>query len=528
MNITNITLWSETVGFPLLTTMTLVPMVAMVIVLLSPSSVMAWRVGVAGAVATLVLSIYLLIIFDANLPGIQLFEHVETLGLSYSVGIDGASVLFIPLVAILMLLTLLYTLGTPRAADRIHIACLLSFEAILIGAFSAMNAMQFWIWCALELVPTVLITMRASYGQNRRWAIALLLQYWIGGLLMALVGFFLLALGVMDAGDPFTFDWLVLKQNDNVLEYGNLIFFLLFFGFAIRMPLFPFHGWFPVFAEQGFVPSVAIFLVGLKLGIYAMIRFVLPIIPELAEQWSWFVLALGLIGIFYGALMAFMQIDLRRLVAFAVISHTCMLIIGVFDFNNQGLEASILLSISYGLATAGLLFSIGMIYRRAQTAFIPRLGGMFNVSFAIAFLFLICALSTMSMPGTPGYDGAHMLIEGTITRNGWLVSIAILIGNVLAAAFLLRAFQLVFFVASKRKQKSYASSSQARSQPSPRDERIIAIVICLLLVGIGFHTSPWFNIIDQGEKNISVLNSISHNTIDTDSINFNLKDTNNE
>jgi len=528
MDITNITMWSEAVGFPLLTTMTLVPLVTMVIVLLSPSSAMAWRVGFAGALLTLALSIYLLVVFDTNLPGIQLYEQVDILGFSYSVGIDGASILFIPLVAILMLLTLLYTLRTPRATDRIHIACLLSFEAILIGAFSAMNAMQFWLWCALELVPAVMITIRASYGQNRRWAVALLLQYWIGGLLMTLAGFCLLALGVMDAGDPFTFDWLVLKQNDNALEYGNLIFFLLFFGFAIRMPFFPFHGWFPVFVSQGFVPSVGIFLVGLKLGIYAMIRFVLPIIPEIAEQWSWFVLTLGLIGIFYGALMALMQIDLRRLIAFAVISHTCMLVIGIFDFNNYGLEASILLSISYGLATAGLLFCIGMIYRRAHTAFIPRLGGMFNVSFSIAFLFLICALSTMSMPGTPGYDGAHILIEGTITRNGWLVSIAILIGNVLAAAFLLRAFQLVFFVASKRKQKTYSPSTLVRSQPSPRDERIIAVSICLLLVGIGFHTSPWFNIIDQSERNISVLDSITHNAIDTNSVILNTKDINNE
>ena len=528
MDFTNITLWSETVGFPLLTTMTLVPLVTMVIVLLSLSSVMAWRVGFVGALLTLTLSIFLLTVFDADLPGIQLYEQIERFGFTYSVGIDGASILFIPLTAVFTLLVLFYTLATPHATDRIHIASILAFEAILIGAFSAMNAMQFWLWCALELVPVALITIRSGYGQNRRWAVALLLQFWGGGLLMTLAGFFLLALGVMGTGELFTFDWLVLKQSNHVLEHGNLIFFLLFFGFAIRMPLFPFHGWFPVLAEQGAMASVGIFLVGIKLGIYAMIRFVLPIIPEIAELWSWFVLALGLVGIFYGALMALMQINLRRLVAFAVISHTGMLVIGIFDFNNYGLEASILLSISYGLATAGLLFSIGMIYRRTHTAFIPRLGGMFNASFAIAFLFVICTLSTMVMPGTPGYDGAHLLIEGTIYANGWLVSIAILIGNVLAAAFLLRAFQLVFISASKRSYGSHTLDSQERSRPSPRDERIIAVVICALLIGIGFHTSPWFNIIDQSEKNISALDSITHNTIDINSVIIDTKDINNE
>ena len=306
-----------------------------------------------------------------------------------------------------------------------------------------------------------------------------------------------LAFGLIDSEHALTFDWLTLKQNNAYLHDEVLIFILLFFGFAIRMPLFPFHGWLPLIAEQGTVASAAIFMVGLKLGIYAVIRFILPMVPGVAEQWAGFVLTLSLISIFYGALLALMQINIRRLLAFAVVSHTGMLVIGIFSFNEYGLEGSLLLSIAYGLATAGMLFSVGLIYERTRTAFIPRLGGLFDTNSAIALLFLISALSTMVMPGTPGYDAAHLLIEGVIEEDGWLIAIAILIGNVLAAAFLLRAFQQIFIATPRRAHQPYSSTHHP-----VRQERIITVVICSLLIVTGFYTTPWLDFIDQEATDI--------------------------
>jgi NADH-quinone oxidoreductase subunit M len=309
---------------------------------------------------------------------------------------------------------------------------------------------------------------------------------------MTLTGFLLLAFGLIDSEHPLTFDWLTLKQNNAYLHDEILIFILLLYGFAIRMPLFPFHGWLPLLAEQGTVASAAIFLVGLKLGIYAVIRFILPIVPGVAEVWSDFVLTLAVISIFYGALLALMQINIRRLLAFAVISHTGMLVIGLFCFNDYGLEGSILLSVAYGLATAGMLFSVGLIYERTRTAYLPRLGGLFDTNTTIALLFLVSVLSTMVMPGTPGFDAAHLLIEGTIEERGWLLAIFILAGNVLAAAFLLWAFQRIFLATPKR------SVQPAGSLRHPvRKERIIAVTVCSLLIGTGFYTTPWLKFIDQ-------------------------------
>ncbi len=509
MNAANVTLGSDVIGFPLLTMLTLVPLITAVGALISPSPLIAKRVGFIGAIITVLLSGYVLSVFDPDHLGVQLYEKVENINFPWSVGVDGTNILFIPLVAILTLLALIYLLTTRLANDRIQIACLLSYEGILIGAFVAMNALQFWFWCFMELIPVTVMTFRAGSGQSKRWVVALLLQHWGSGLLMTLAGFLLLAFGVMGSGDTLSFDWLVLKDNKNTLEYGTLIFFLLFFGFSIRMPLFPFHGWLPVLTEQGTVASAAIYIMGIKIGIYAVIRFIIPLMPDVAEHWSWFVLTLGLISIFYGALLALMQINVRRLIAFTVISHTGMLVIGAFDFNLYGLESSILLSVSFGLATIGLMLSIGMIYKRTQTTYIPRLGGLFEVSAAIAFLFVVSALSTMVMPGTPGFDGAHLLIEGTIKKYGWLVSIAILIGNVLTAALLLRAFQQIFISVSKRTQKPFIFSPHISIPPSPRNERIIAIVICILLIGIGFNTAPWLHIIDQSASR--GLHSISYN-----------------
>ncbi|MCX7097624.1 MAG: NADH-quinone oxidoreductase subunit M [Methylococcales bacterium] len=487
-----ITLWSDSALFPLLTAMTLVPIASMIPILCARSTAIAVRYGFLGTILTVLLSLYLLMVFDVGNTSIQLVEQVHLGWFSYCVGVDGANILFLPLASVLTLLALIYTLITRHVTDRLFIACLLGYEGILIGAFAALNVMQFWLWSALELIPVALLTIHAGTGHNRRWVLALFLQYWGSGLLMTLAGFMFLAFGLIDAEHALTFDWLTLKQNNAYLHDEVLIFVLLFFGFAIRMPLFPFHGWLPLIAEQGTVASTAIFMVGLKLGIYAVIRFILPLVPGVAEQWAGFALTLSLISIFYGALLALMQINVRRLMAFAVVSHTGMLVIGLFCFNEFGLEGSLLLSVAYGLATAGMLFSVGLIYERTGTAFIPRLGGLFDTNSTIALLFLICALSTMVMPGTPGYDAAHLLIEGVIEEDGWLIAIAILLGNVLAAAFLLRAFQQIFIASPKRVQQPYGTIHHP-----VRKERIITVVICSLLIVTGFYTTPWLDYIDQ-------------------------------
>jgi len=493
---TPITIWSAVAAFPLLTALTVTPLAAMAAVLLAnPRHTM--RLAFGGALLNVALSFYLLWVFDADTPGIHLAEHFNFFGFVYRVGVDGTNILFIPLTAVLGLLTLVYTLITRHREDRLFIASLLAYQGVLIGAFAALNAIQFWFWCLLELAPLVLLTLDAGTGRLRRQALSYTLKAWLAGLTMSLTGFLLLGHGLWQNGLGFGFDWLILKEHSVALPNETLIFILLLFAFAIRMPLFPFHAWLPLLAEHGTAASAAIYLTGLKLGIYAVLRFILPLTPIAAEQWAHFVVVLGLISVFYGALLALMQINMRRLIAFAVISHTGMLAIGVFSLNDFALEGSILLSVAYGLATAGMLFSIGLIYERTRTSYLPRLGGLFDSNTPIALLFLISALSTMVMPGTPGFDAAHLLIEGAIEEHGWLTAIAILTGNVLAAAFLLWAFQRLFIARSRRFQQPYCSLHHPVAK-----ERIIALTICGLLIGTGFYTTPWLKFIDQEASEI--------------------------
>lgn len=498
--------WSESALFPLLTLMTVVPLAAMLAVLLVNSVRLVTFFGYLGAILTGLLGGYLLSIYAADYAGIQLAEHLLFAGMTYSVGVDGANLLFILLTTVLTLLALIYVQGSRFAGDSAVIAALLGYETILIGAFSALNAMQFWMWSALEAFPVGFLTLYAGTGSYRKHALKILLQFWGGGLLLSFAGFMLLGFGLEDPEQPISFDWITLAQNNAPFMNETLIFILLIFGFAVRMPLFPFHAWLPLLAEQGAVAGVGVFVVGLKLGIYAVVRFILPLLPGVADEWSSLVVTMGLIGIFYGALLALMQINIRRLLAFAVISHTGMLIIGVFSFELAGVEGGLLLSLAYGLAAAGLLLSVGFVYEHTNTAMMPRLGNLWDSHAFLAILFLISALSTMAMPGTPGFDAAHMLIEGVVQKNGWIIATVIGLGNVLAAAFLLWAFQRVYLVDAQR------TLTVEHLPVSSVHERVITVLICALLLVTGFYSAPWLDLVDTANGTIGKYYNL-HNSI---------------
>jgi NADH-quinone oxidoreductase subunit M len=486
----DVTPWFETAALPLLGMMTLLPLATILPVAYSRSGAAAWRTGLLGMLLNLALGVYLIYVFDPHSAHIQLGEQWDAGIFSYRAGADGANILFIPLTALISVLALLYA-ETRRHPDAKQIvASLLAYEAILIGAFSALNTLQFWFWCVLEMLPVVSLILCSGTGKNRHKVLTVFLQFWASGLLMVFAGFVILAFNIEASSRVFSFDWLELQRNIHPIPDETLIFVLLFYGFAVRMPLFPFHAWLPLIAEHGTVAGASVFLAGLKLGVYALLRFVLPLVPGAAEQLSGFAVVLGLTGIFYGAVLALMQINLRRLLAFAVVSHTGMLAVGAFCLNDNGLEGTLLLTANYGLASAGLLLSLGLLYNHTRTAMLPRLGDLFDRHTALALLFLVAALSTMAMPGTPGFDAAHQLLDGVIEEHGWLAAIAAAAGNVLAAAFLLWAFQRVFLAERKHTLKNAAAAFALY-------ERSIAATVCAILIGMSFYIAPWITYIDS-------------------------------
>jgi NADH-quinone oxidoreductase subunit M len=326
------------------------------------------------------------------------------------------------------------------------------------------------------------------------------LQFMGTGLVLLFAGVFLLGWNYAEANAgvwSFELDRLLGEQLPESVEV--VVFFLLFYGLAIRIPLFPLHGWLPLIAEHGTVAIAGVFLLGLKTGVYGLLRFVFPLVPDAVQKWNEWVVAFAVTGIFYAALLALMQTNLRRLLAFAVVSHTSVLVIGLFTLSELGFQGGVMLSVNFGLATAALLFMTGFVFRRTRTLSLPRLGGLFDHIPVIGVAFLIAGLSIIGMPGTPGFDAAHLMMEASIERFGALVTIAAALGNVAAAGFLLWAFQRAFLTPRDYKSKGKQIESATAM------ERVLAVSVIVILLGAGFYSEPWLELI---ESSLDGLNAI--------------------
>ena len=324
------------------------------------------------------------------------------------------------------------------------------------------------------------------------------LQFMGIGVLLLLVGVLLLGWNHHEVtGGDWTFDLLDLAGVEVAAPIRSVVFFLLFYGLAIRTPLFPLHGWLPIIAEHGTAAVAPVFLLGLKTGVYGLLRFVFPLMPEAVLQWQGFVVAFATAGIFYAALLALLQVNLRRLLAFAVVSHTSVLVIGLFSLGSAGFQGSIILSVNFGIAITGLVLMTGFIYHRTRTTLLSRLGGLFDRLPLIGIAFLVAGLSIIGMPGTPGFDAAHLMLEDAMHNFGALITTAAALGNLVAAGFLLWAFQRTFLAASDGRR---ANPEVARASPL---EGLLAAAVILLLLGTGFYSEPWLELIEQPAQALS-------------------------
>jgi NADH-quinone oxidoreductase subunit M len=221
-------------------------------------------------------------------------------------------------------------------------------------------------------------------------------------------------------GGHWSFDLFDLLQTPQIGKYQSAAFYLLFYGLAMRTPLFPLHGWLPNSAGYGLIAVGPVLLLGVKVGIYGMARFLLPLTADAVMIWQPYVVAFAMVGVFFAAAMAFRQANLRRLMAFAVVSHTSLIVIGLFTLHPAGLQGALLLAVNFGLAITVMLLMVGYVYRRTGTTSLDRLGGLFDRVPFIAVAFLIGGLAILGMPGTPGFDAAHLVLEASIETFGAL------------------------------------------------------------------------------------------------------------
>ena len=493
--------WSVLAGQPVLAALQLLPLAAALLMLALRRASRLIYFGVLLATAELLLALYLYFRYDPENAAMQFAERLLLPGpLDYHAAVDGVSILFILLTALISLLVTVY--GPVRGlgpAWRL-MALIFGVEATLMVMFTTMNLMWFVVFSAIELGLIGSVLGRWATSPNKDLALNRYYQFMGTGIVLLLIGTLMLGWGyTQTGGGRWAFDLSELSQVQVEPEFQTLVFFLLFYGFAIRTPLFPLHGWLPLVAEHGNIAVAPTLLLGLKVGVYGLLRFVFPLLPEAVMQWHLFVAAFAVAGIFYAALMAMLQDNMRRLLAFAVVSHSSILVLGLFSLDHLAFQGSVMLSVTFGLALATLVFMTGLVYRRTRTTLLGKLGGLFDDIPFVGIAFLVAGLSIVGMPGTPGFDAAHLVLEASIHRFGGLVTIAAALGNVLAAGFLLWAFQRAFL------------APWPENRPRPVIERIsapellVAGMVVFVLLGAGFHSKPWLELIDRPLAGLSVL-----------------------
>lgn len=491
--------WSAQAGYPVLASLQLLPLAGLLLMLALRRRAIAPALGLALLGAELLLALDLLRRFQPDQGARQFAEQLSLPGaLQYHAAIDGVSLLFILLTALLALMVALYGRVRSLSPAQHYLAAIFAIEAALVGMFTTRDLLTFALLSGVELVAAGYLLWHWATSGNDSLAMRRYLQFMGIGLLLLLAGVFLLGWNHAYLTGTWSFDLADLVRAGVPGEMQSVLFFLLFYALAIRTPLFPLHGWLPLMAEHGTVASAGVLLLGVKVGVYGLLRFVLPLLPEAVVQWQLYVVGFAVAGVFYAALMALLQVNLRRLLAFAVVSHTSVLMIGLFSLSPLALQGSVMLAINFGLAIGVLLFMTGFIYRRTRTLLLTRLGGLFDSIPVVGVAFLIGGLAIIGMPGTPGFDAAHLMLEGTIDRFGALVTIAAALGNVAAAGFLLWAFQRAFFATSGEGERPAVEGTRPL-------ELVIALGMVLVLLGVGFYSEPWLVLIEPALEPLAAL-----------------------
>lgn len=478
-------------GLPVLGLLQALPLAAALVLLAVRRDALAVTIGLVVAVAELGIALGLYLRLDHADPGFQLAERLTLAPvLNYHAAVDGVSVLFILLTALLTLLLVVYGPGRRMGGIPQLLALVLATEAVAMSLFTTLDLLWFVGASAVQLTLVGYLMWRWATSPAKDLAVARYFQFMATGLALLLAGTLILAWShAGQSGGAWTFDLTELTGTRLEPGLAAVVFFLFFYGLGIRTPLFPFHGWLPLAAEHGDVAVAPTLLLGLKVGVYGLLRFVFPLMPEAALEWSGHVVGFATAGIFYAALLALMQSNLRRLLAFAVVSHTSVLLIGLFSLGPEAFQGGVMLSVTFGLAIAGLLFMTGFVYQRTRTTLLGKLGGLFDHVPLLGVAFLVAGLSIVGMPGTPGFDAAHLMLEAAIARFGALVTIAAALGNVAAAGFLLLAFQRAFL--APRPPGAVESVAGLSWM-----ERLIAVVLILVLLGSGFYPEPWLKLVD--------------------------------
>ena len=487
------------VPFAVLPALVLVPAVGALLVVCLPRRrpELLKLVAVATSVVVGAMSLWLLKGFDASQGAEMQFtsraDWISDLGVQWLLGIDGISLFLVVLTGVLFPIALLAV--DPGHDDRAYYAWLLLLEAGVMGVFCALDLVVFFLCFEVVLVPMYFLIGRWGHG-NRAYAATKFFLYTMAGSALMLVGILAVAFLHADAtGSSITFDLVSIAEAQAIdATAARWIFAAFALAFAVKVPIFPLHTWLPdAHTEAPTAGSVILAGVLLKLGTYGFLRFGLYLFPEASHFFAPVFLTLGVVGIVYGAVVATMQRDLKRLVAYSSVAHLGFIVLGTFSLNTEGIEGGLLQMVNHGVSTGALFLLVGMIYERRHTRQIDELGGLQKAAPMMAAVFTLVMLSSIGLPGLNGFVGEFLVLVGAFNAHRWWAVIAAA-GVIHAALYLLWAYQRVFH--------GPAEGDNAEMPDLRLREGLVMAPLLALIVFMGVYPKP---VIERMEPTVDAL-----------------------
>lgn len=440
---------------------------------------LAKKLALGFSLAEFVVSIPLFTRFDRTTSSMQFVEQgewVPSFGIEYFLGVDGISMPFILLTTLLTVVVVVAGWEVIQRRVAHYMAAFLFIEGLMIGVFSALDAVLFYVFWEAMLIPMFLI-IGIWGGDNRIYATIKFFLYTLLGSLLMLVAFVYL---YFKAG---SFNILEFHAVPLSLSVQTLLFFAFFAAFAVKVPMFPVHTWLPdAHTEAPTGGSVILAAIMLKMGAYGFLRFNLPILPDASRELAGFMITLSLIAVVYIALVALVQKDMKRLIAYSSISHMGFVTLGFFVFNANGVEGGIIQMISHGFISGALFLCVGVLYDRMHSRNIDDYGGVVNTMPVFASFMMLFAMANVGLPGTSGFVGEFLVIMGAFQVNGWYAALAATT-LIFGAAYTLWMYKRVIF------GSVVADGVAALKDIGPREILFLSI-LAFAVLGLGLWPNP--------------------------------------
>ena len=457
---------------PWLTVVTFLPLVGVPVLLTwrrVPPDVARW-LALAITVAAFIVSLGMLGRFEPTDGGFQMVEEADwvgPLGLRYVMGVDGVSVFLVLLTTFLFPVAILASWRVERNVPA-FMASMLVLETAVIGTFLALDLLLFFLFFEAMLFPMYLIIGAWGYERRVYAAVKFFLYTMFGSA-------FLLVAILWVSSEAGTFDLRRLADLDVSTWAARWLFLAFFIAFAVKVPVFPLHTWLPdAHTEAPTAGSVILAALLLKIGAYGLIRFNLTLFPEASRYFADAVQVLALVGIVYGALVAMMQTDLKRLIAYSSVSHLGFVVLGIFAFTDEAVAGGVLQMVNHGLSTGALFLLVGMVYERTHTRQLDEMGGLASVTPWLAGAYLFAALSSLGLPGLNNFVGEFLVILGSFADDAVFGSVAA-VGIVLSAIYLLWSYQRMAHGPVPETQRNHPDLSI-------REHALLAPVLAAILV----------------------------------------------